>query len=155
MTTTTQKPVTKAEMAARVYAELTEAGTLTRKLFIDTMVSQHGMTPAGASTYYVNCKNKAAGKPVKSYYKSKSQRTPAEVMTSQLDDAAGANAQLFSIVVMSEDNEKVEIVHSFMSEEAAADRFRNLKPLTQSRCVVVKGAPQTGDAIADLERIEI
>ena len=155
MTTPNQKPVTKAQLAAQVYAELTEAGTLTRKLFIETMVSQHGMTPAGASTYYVNCKTKAAGKPLKSYYKSKSQRTPAEVMTSQLDDAAGANAELFSIIVMTADNQKVDIVHSFMSEQSAAERFRTLKPTTQQRCIVVKGAPESGALISDLERIEV
>lgn len=153
--TTTQKPATKAQLAAEVYAALTEAGTLTRKLFIETMVSQHGMTPAGASTYYVNCKNKAEGKAVKSYYKSKSQRTVAEVMTTQLEGQAQTEQDLFSIVVMTDDRTKVDIVHSFMTEAAAVDRFRQLKPASQDACVIVKGAPTSGALIADLDKVEV
>ena len=143
---------TKKEKAQAVYNAMATAGTLTRKAFIDAMVKDHGMTPAGASTYYVNCKNTANGVEVKSYYKPASEKA-----VSQAVDDSKENAPMWSIVVADglQVNDKsvkgkVESVHAFMSEDAAITRYKRLNESARARCVVVEGAPKEGVSLAEL-----
>ena len=140
-----------------MYAALAEAGTLTRKAFIEEMTSKHGMTPAGASTYYVNAKAKAEGKEVKSYYKSKSQRASTsptgQTASEQIKDDVLENASMFSIAVIAAG--VVESAHSFMSEASAIERFNKLKPANKEKCMLVVGSPKEGTPIADLTPLEV
>lgn len=64
------KVPTKAELAMAIYTEVEGV----RAEFIKRCIEELGMSKAGASTYHQNCKIKAGGGKVKSYYKSKKAR---------------------------------------------------------------------------------
>ena len=144
----------KKELAVQLYAALVAEGVADkdmRKTFIArAQLAPISMTPAGASTYYVNCKNEAAGVAPKAYYKPASERK----VTTAVDDSK-ENAPVWSVVVV-EGLKKagstfagtVDSVHGFMSQEAAVSRFNKLNPGNKSRCVVVEGAPADGSDLA-------
>ena len=75
MTTTETKAPTKAELAMAIYLEVDGV----RAAFIKRAMEELGMSKPGASTYHQNCKVKAAGGKVKSYYKSKKAQTTEPV----------------------------------------------------------------------------
>ena len=81
MTTTTEtKAPTKAELAMAIYNEVNGV----RADFMKRAMEELGMSKPGASTYHQNCKTKANGGKVKSYYKSKK----AQVEQAPVDDQA-------------------------------------------------------------------
>lgn len=150
--------MSKKQQAEAIYAEMTANGTLSRKAFIERMVKEVGMTPAGASTYYVNCKNVAEGKGIKSYYKPKSERATSSTGGTDKPDDSKQDAPLWSLVVADGlvvtdglvTDGKVSAVHAFMSEEAAVNRFKRLTEKGRARCVVVSGLPKEGDSVTSL-----
>ena len=69
--TTEIKAPTKAELAQKIYEEVNGV----RADFMKRAMEELGMSKPGASTYHQNCKTKANGGKVKSYYKSKKAET--------------------------------------------------------------------------------
>ncbi len=144
----------KKELATELFKKLVAEGVAEkdmRKTFITCACQAPlNMTPAGASTYYVNCKNEANGVAPKSYYKPAS-----EVRVSQATDDSKEDAPLWSVAVV-DDLKKgkgefagvINTCHSFMSSEAAVKRFQRLNPALRDRCVVVEGAPAEGVDLA-------
>lgn len=85
--------VSKAAKAQAIYAE--EAANGDEKLrarVIKRFKDELSMGDAGASTYFQNCKKKAAGEKVKHYYKGKDAKTAPE----QTNDV-NEDAQLFNV----------------------------------------------------------
>lgn len=114
-TTTVETPVlTKAERAQAIYAEeLAREGVETthRSRVLDRFEKELGLNKkGGGSTYYQNCKTRAAGEKVKNYYTPASERK-AKAEGQQEDDSK-EDAQLFSVELT---NGKSK---SFMSQEA-------------------------------------
>ncbi len=114
-TMTTTEPTTevvaesKSSKAQAIYVEEAAKGDeKLRARVIGRLKSELGMSPQGASTYFQNCKTKAAGGKVK-HYRPKS--TKAQT-TEQTDDSQ-ENAVL--IDVKAEDG----TIHSFTTQEAA------------------------------------
>lgn len=143
--------MTKKEQAQKLYNDMLAASgdkrEVVRKDFIARCVSNLGMTPAGASTYYSNCKTVAAGGEVKSYY------TPSsEKKVDQHSDESKVDAPLWSVVVVNGE-EKVDATHSFMSAAAATERWNKLKPAAQARCLVVEGSPKEGTPVSSLVKV--
>ena len=140
----------KKEQALALYKEMAAAssdGSVVRKTFIERSVKELGMTAAGASTYYSNSKTAASGGTVPTYY------VPADTkkVTQAVDDSK-EKAPLWSLVVVADD--AVDSSHSFMSEKGAVDRWNNLKPTSQARCIVVVGAPAEGTPVSGLVKID-
>ena len=144
----------KKELASQLYAALVAekvADKDMRKTFIArAQLAPMSMTAAGASTYYVNCKNDANGVEPKTYYKPASERK----VTTAVDDSK-ENAPVWSLVVVEDLKKagstfsgKIDSTHGFMSEEAAVSRFNKLNPGNKARCVVVEGAPADGADLA-------
>lgn len=144
----------KKELATELFKKLVEEGVAEkdmRKTFIArAQLAPLNMTPAGASTYYVNAKNESAGVAPKNYYKPASERK-----VSQATDDSKENAPLWSVAVVDDlkkGNGKfsgvVNTCHSFMNSEAAVKRFQRLNPALRDRCVVVEGAPAEGVDLA-------
>lgn len=99
--------MTKAERAIEIFNEV--AGV--RAAFIASVVSELGMSPAGASTYFQNTKKKVAGEKVKHYSAKDKKSTVAETVDDSLEDA-----ELFSFETTD------GIIHSFLSQQAL-DQF--------------------------------
>lgn len=116
MTTTVEvKAPTKAELAQKIYEEVNGV----RADFIKRAMEELGMSKPGASTYHQNCKTKAAGGKVKSYYKSKKNTT--EVIEESNDDLA--DVELIDVTL------KDGSIRSFMTQEAADAWIKKNKKL--------------------------
>lgn len=144
----TQK--SKAELCKELYAAMagdsSDGKTVVRKEFIERAVKECGCTPAGASTYYSNCKTVFNGGSVKSYYQ------PADkIKTDNRVDDSKVDAPLWSIVVV--DDGKVAECHSFMSEQACLAKYNSLKPKALAVCLPVVGSPKAGVEVSSLTRI--
>lgn len=140
----------KKELAVALYKAMSAAssdGSVVRKDFIARAVSELGMTTAGASTYYSNSKTLATGGSVPTYYVPSADKA----VTQAVDDTK-AKAPLWSVVVV--DDDKVDGVHAFMSEQGAVERWNKLKPSSQARCIVVVGAPDEGTPISGLTKVD-
>lgn len=148
--------MSKKQLATELYQRLKTEGTLTRKKFIEeAQKAPLSMTPAGASTYYVNCKNEDEGKAPKTYYKPASERR----VDNSVDDSK-ENAELFSVVIVDGLAKNggtyegvVDQAYSFMTEDKAMDRFKRLPQQAKARVVVARssGAPKEGQEISTLQ----
>lgn len=103
--------MTKAEQAQQIFTEVNGV----RADFIKRAVEELGMSKAGASTYFQNCKTRAAGGKVKYYSKSTAKAT-VEKTVDEADDSM-EDAPLFE-VALGDGTTKC-----FLSQEAA-DEFR-------------------------------
>ena len=148
----------KKELALELYKKIVAEGVAEkdrRKTFIArAQLAPLSMTPAGASTYFVNSKNEANGVAAPSYYKPASEKR-----VSQAVDDSKENQPLWSLVFC-EDLKKgakcigtADQVHCYTSEEAAVARFKKLNPGNRERCVVAVGEVQEGAIVADLQVI--
>ncbi len=148
--------MSKKQLATELYQRLKTEGTLTRKKFIEEAQKPPlTMTPAGASTYYVNCKNDDEGKGTKSYYKPASERR----VDNSVDDSK-ADAELYSVVIVDGLQKTggayeglVDQAYSFMSEDKAMARFSRLSTDARKNVVVAKsvGAPKEGQEVSSLQ----
>lgn len=144
----------KKELAIELYKEMSEDGSLTRAEFIARAQREPlNMTPAGAATYYANCKNIVSGKTTDS--KPKGTSAPKTTgYTSQKVDDSKANHQLFSLAVVdgldkSKPSGKISQVHSFFTLPAVQQKWKDLNAGNKARTVIVAGDPNIGDEIAD------
>lgn len=150
--------MSKKVMAAELYAKLIAEGIeekLMRKTFIErACLPPMSMTPAGASTYYVNAKNEASGAPVKNYYKPASEKA----QDNRVDDSK-ENQELFSIVMVDglvkqgggQHRGEVTHVAAFTSRDKAVARFERLNQANRDRALVVAGDPVEGTDVATLQ----
>lgn len=140
---------TKAELCQELYGKMAEAsdnGEVVRKDFIARAVAECGCTPAGASTYYSNCKTKHNGGSVKSYYQ------PADkVKADQSVDDSWADKQLYSIVVV--DDGKVAQAHAYTTESTCLATFNKMNPRAMARCLAVMGNPKEGTDVTTLQQL--
>lgn len=134
----------KRERSEVLYNELTAEGytlpegrTL-RAVFIERAVNELDMTEKGAATYYINAKNKAAGKPIQSYYTPKTQRRQIGRGPEEGYDARWSIAAV-------EDNTVVD-VQVYATEEKARSAFKQMNKQNQARCLVVPGIASVGEA---------
>lgn len=143
--------MSKKEQSQALYNEMLAASgdknEVVRKDFIARCVKDLGMTAAGASTYYSNAKTVANGGQVKTYYTPSSDKK-----VDQHSDESKVDAPLWSLVVVNSE-EKVDSVHSFMSEKGAVERWNKLKPSSQARCLVVEGSPKEGTPVNGLVKV--
>lgn len=148
--------MSKKVMAAELYAKLVEEGVeekLMRKTFIARAQQEPmNMTAAGASTYYVNAKNDAAGVAPKNYYKPASEKR----QDNRVDDSK-EQQPLWSIVTIegmrkegSTIHGTVDAVASFTSEEKALQRHSRLNSVNRAKAVVVVGSPNSGADVSGL-----
>ena len=114
--TTEIKAPTKAELAQKIYEEVNGV----RADFMKRAMEELGMSKPGASTYHQNCKTKANGGKVKSYYKSKKAQTTES--TEQIDDSQ-ADVELIDIDL------KDGSIRSFTTQEAADEWIKKNKKL--------------------------
>lgn len=141
---------TKAELCQKLYGEMaaaSEKGEVARKDFINRAVAECGCTPAGASTYYSNCKTKHNGGTVKSYY----QKADTVKVNNAVDDSQ-ANNPTYSIVVV--DDGKTAGTSSYATPDRAIEKYNSMKPASQAMCVVVEGSPNDGTPISSLKLID-
>ena len=117
MTNVETKAPTKAELAQKIFEEV--GGV--RADFMKRAMEELGMSKPGASTYHQNCKTKANGGKVKSYYKSK--KTQVEEISNENVDDSLADAELFVV------NLKDGGTQEFLSQEAADEWAKKNKKL--------------------------
>lgn len=111
MTTTT---LNKAQQAQAIFEEeLKREGVETthRSRVLDRFEKELGLKKTGGgSTYYQNCKKRAAGEKVKNYYTPASERKAKQ--ESQQEDDSKEDAQLFEVELLN------GTIKSFMSQQA-------------------------------------
>lgn len=79
--------VTKAERALEIYNEEFAKGVdKLRARVIARFIEELGMGKPGSSTYFQNCKKKAAGEKVKHYYKKVGDKKSDESLDNSSDD---------------------------------------------------------------------
>lgn len=141
---------TKAEVCKVIYAQLVEAHgedfKVIRKQFIDRAVSEAGCTPAGAATYYANCKNRngATG----NTYVPAASRDPNCVPTQASGHECNHHddRQIYSAV---QKNKSGNVAHvtGFLHHEDA------IKQAIKVRGMAVVGFPEIGDLAETLQLI--
>lgn len=107
----TEQVKSKAEIAQEIFAQVNGV----RADFMKRVMEELGMSKPGASTYFQNCKTRAAGGKVKHYYKPKSQQPDTKV--DETVDDSKEDAQLFEVEL------KDGNIKSFLSQEAL-DEFK-------------------------------
>lgn len=141
---------TKAEVCKVIFAELVEAHgdnfKVIRGEFISRAVSEAGCTPAGAATYYANCKNRN-GATGNTYVPAASRDpnyvpTPRGVETNDYD-----NRQLYSAIQKNKQGLVAHVAGFYNPEDAMKQAFK-------VRGVAVMGFPEIGAVAADLKMIE-
>lgn len=140
--------MTKAEQCIAIYAELVaEHGDnhkAIRPEFIRRAVAEAKCTPAGAGTYYANCKNRggATGET-----RAPVERDPNYVPTPRGVETNEPDARQLYSAVQKDKHGKVAHVAAYMNPTDAIDRAKKV------RGIAVVGAPEIGDDVSTLELI--
>lgn len=137
---------TKAELCINIFKELVEAHgdnfKVIRSEFIRRAVSEAGCTPAGAATYYANCKNRN-GATGNTYVPAASRDpnyvpTPRGVETNDYD-----TRQLYSAIQKNKQGLVAHVAGFYNPEDALKQAFK-------VRGMAVVGFPEIGDNVAEL-----
>lgn len=146
--------MTKAEVTLAIFkevvAEHTTDGVIdykaVRKICIDRFVKEAGMTPAGAATYYANCKNRdgATGSYVPTQHRKASDPNynPNYVETDE-----PCTRPLYSAVQLDKNGKVAACAVWHHTPEAVAKAKR-------VRGIAVVGAPEIGDDVSTLVELE-
>lgn len=114
--------VTKAEKALIIFNEESEKGVdKLRARVIERLIKELDMKNAGASTYFQNCKKKAAGLKVKHYYKAKGEKKTDETVDDSKEDVTVFETELpdGTIKCFLSQQEKEEFDATLVQQEAA------------------------------------
>lgn len=133
---------TKAELCIEIYKQLVEqhgdAHKVVRAEFIKRAVSEASCTPAGAATYYANCKNRGGATGETRVRVEGTSATPYGFDAGDKPD----DRQLYSAVQPNKQGE-VAAVAAYYNPTDAIARAKKV------RGVAVIGCPQIGESIYD------
>lgn len=105
----------KAQLAQQIFAEVNGV----RADFMKRVMEELGMSKAGGSTYFQNCKTRANGQKVKHYYKPKSKVNEQQVDEKVNDEMV--DAEVFEVELVD------GTIKCFMSQQAV-DEFKEANP---------------------------
>lgn len=116
---TEQAQLSKAQQSDLIFQQEVEKGDdKLRARVIARFMAELGMSKAGSSTYFQNCKTRAAGNKVKHYYKPKTEKNANDVDQAAKDEAL-ANAETFDVVLLD------GTTKCFMSQQARDEFIEN------------------------------
>lgn len=140
---------TKAELCIAIFAELVaEHGDnfkVIRKQFIDRAVAEAGCTPAGAATYYANCKNRG-GATGETRVRAENAEGYVPTQASGHECNHHDDRQMYSAVQKNKTGNVAHVTGFFHHEDA-------IKQAIKVRGMAVMGFPQIGELAETLQLI--
>ena len=140
---------TKAEKCIAIFTELTTAHgedfKVIRKQFIERAVAEAGCTPAGAATYYANCKNRG-GATGETRVRAENAEGYVPTQASGHECNHHDDRQMYSTVQKNKQGLVAHVAGTFHHEDA-------IKQAIKVKGVAVMGFPEIGTPVDTLQLI--